>query len=99
MAGYPEDNFCRMQERMLEETSRIPGVSAVGIIDRTLLGEGCCGSEAVFRDGTTDFRKEAFGAHNFSISPGYLRSLGHAVAFGPESSPGTTMPTRPASLW
>ncbi len=82
MAGYREDQFLPVQKRMLEETARIPGVSAVGIIDRTLLGEGCCGSEGVFRDGTTDFRKEAFGAHNFSISPGYLEASGMRLLSG-----------------
>jgi predicted permease len=72
MAGYREEQFLPVQKRMLEETAKIPGVSAVGIIDRTLLGEGCCGGEAVFSPGTTDFRKELFGARNFSISPEYL---------------------------
>jgi len=82
MAGYREEQFLPVQKRMLEETARIPGVSAVGIIDRTLLGEGCCGSEAVFRPGTTDFRKELFGARNFSISPEYLAASGMRLLSG-----------------
>lgn len=72
MAGYKEEQFLPVKKRMLEETARIPGVSAVGIIDRTILGEGCCGSEGVFPAGTTDFRKELFDSRNFSISPEYL---------------------------
>ena len=82
MAGYKEEQFLPVQKRMLEETKRIPGVSAVGIIDRTILGEGCCGSESVFPAGTTDFRKELFGAHNFSISPEYLTASGMRLLAG-----------------
>ena len=82
MAGYGEEQFLPVQKRMLEETARIPGVSAVGIIDRTILGEGCCGSEAVFRSGTTDFRKELFDSRNFSISPEYLAASGMRLLSG-----------------
>jgi predicted permease len=82
MAGYKEEQFLPVQKRMLEETARIPGISAVGIIDRTILGEGCCGSESVFPAGTTDFRKELFSAHNFSISPEYLAASGMRLLSG-----------------
>ncbi len=82
MAGYREDQFLPVQKRMLDETARIPGVSAVGIIDRTLLGEGCCGSEGVFHAGATDFRQEVFDARNFSISPEYLQASGMRLLWG-----------------
>jgi predicted permease len=82
MAGYKEEQFLPVQKRMLEETARIPGVSAVGIIDRTILGEDCCGSEGVFRADTTDFRQEVFDAHNFSISPEYLEASGMRLLAG-----------------
>ncbi|HEY6850245.1 MAG TPA: ABC transporter permease [Terracidiphilus sp.] len=82
MAGYREEEFLTVQQRMLEETARLPGVSAVGIIDRTLLGNGCCGSEGVFRAGTTDFRKEVFDGRNFSVSPGYLEAAGTRLLSG-----------------
>ena len=82
MAGYKEDQFLPVQKRMLEEAARIPGVSAVGIIDRTMMGEGCCGSESVFPAGTTDFRKDLFEAHNFSISPEYLAASGMRLLSG-----------------
>ena len=82
MAGYQEDQWLPVQKRMLTETAQIPGVTAVGIIDRTLLGNGCCGSEGVFHAGTTDFRKEAFDARNFSISPGYLNAAGTRLLSG-----------------
>jgi len=82
MAGYKQEQFLPVQKRMLEETTRIPGVSAVGIIDRTILGEGCCGSEGVFPAGTTDFRKELFDSANFSISPEYLAASGMRLLSG-----------------
>jgi predicted permease len=82
MAGYREEEFLPLQKRMLEETARLPGVSAAGVIDRTLLGNGCCGSEGVFRAGTTDFRKEVFDGRNFSISPGYLEAAGTRLVSG-----------------
>jgi len=82
MAGYKEEQFLPVQKRMLQETARIPGISAVGIIDRTILGEGCCGSEGVFHAGTTDFRKELFDARNFSISPEYLAASGMRLLSG-----------------
>jgi predicted permease len=82
MAGYREEQFLPVEKRMLEEAARIPGVSAVGIIDRTLMGEGCCGSETVFPADTTDFRKGVFDARNFSISPGYLEASGTRLLAG-----------------
>jgi predicted permease len=82
MAGYPEAQWLPVQKRMIEETSRIPGVSAVGIVDRTMMGRDCCGDEGVFRMGTTDFRKEVFDAHNFSFSPGYLDAAGTRLLAG-----------------
>ena len=44
MGGYGENQYLPIQTRMLEETARLPGVSAVGIIGRNLLGSDCCGS-------------------------------------------------------
>lgn len=84
MAGYTDDQSLTVQKRMIEETSRIPGVSAAGIIDRTIMGANCCGSEAVFPNGTTDFRpsNEAFQAGNFSFSPGYLKTAGTRLLSG-----------------
>ena len=84
MAGYHEDQWLPIQKRMLDEGARLPGVSAIGIIDRVLLGNGCCGSEGVFREGATDFRKEVFDAYNFAISPGYLKAAGTRLLSGRE---------------
>jgi predicted permease len=84
MAGYVEDQFLPVQKRMLEAASRLPGLSAVGIIDRTLLGSGCCGSMGVYREGTTEFRSsdQVFDGRNFSISPGYLQAAGTRLLSG-----------------
>ena len=84
MAGYVEDQFLPVQKRILEAASRLPGVSAVGMIDRTLLGSGCCGSMGVYREGTTEFRSsdQVFDGRNFSISPGYLQAAGTRLLSG-----------------
>jgi hypothetical protein len=52
------------------------------VIDRAMLDNDCCGSEGVFRTGTTDFRKDVFEAHNFAITPGYLRAAGTRLLSG-----------------
>jgi len=82
----------------VRRNARIPGVSAAGIIDRTLMGEGCCGSEGVFHAGTTDFRKEVFGAHNFSISPEYLDASGMRLLSG-RNFTGTMRPIHLRWCW
>jgi predicted permease len=84
MAGYVEDQFLPVQKRILEAASRLPGVSGVAIIDRTLLGSGCCGSMGVYREGTTEFlpSDEVFDGRNFSISPGYLEAAGTRLLSG-----------------
>jgi len=82
MGGYAEDQWPPVQRRMAEQAALIPGVSAAGVIDRAMLDNDCCGSEAVFRSGTTDFRKEVFAAHMFSISPGYLTAAGTRLLSG-----------------
>ncbi len=83
MGGYSDAQSLSVQKRMIEEASRIPGVTAVGIIDETPLGTG--GSRSpVFRQGTTDFRdsNSVFGAKYYSISPGYLQAAGTRLMTG-----------------
>src|SRR5438067_9344869 len=83
MGGHSDASTTQMQKRMLEEVTRVPGVSSVGIIDETPLGTGGSGS-FVFRVGTTDFRMStsAFGAKYFSIAPGYLTAAGTRLLTG-----------------
>jgi predicted permease len=83
MGGHPGSSSALIQKRMLEEVGRIPGVSAVGVIDETPLGTGGS-STRVYRPGTTDFHtsNSAFGAKYFSISPGYLEAAGTRLLTG-----------------
>jgi hypothetical protein len=69
---------------MVEEAAQIAGRSTAGLIDRVMLDNDCCGSESVYRQGTTDFRssQESFAAHNFSVSPGYIDAAGTRLLAG-----------------
>jgi predicted permease len=84
MGGYGENQWLPVQKRMIEEAAQIPGVSAVGMIDRELLGSDCCGTQSVYRKGTVDFRQrnKVFDANGFSISPGYLKAAGTRLLAG-----------------
>jgi predicted permease len=75
MGGYSDRTALPAQRRMIEEVARIPGVEAVGTIDQPPLSGGGSTS-GVYREGTTDLRgsNSVFGAHYFSISPGYLQA-------------------------
>jgi predicted permease len=88
MGGYTEAQAWPVQKRMAEEAAQIPGVSSAGLIDRVMLDNDCCGSESVFRQGTTDFRssEESFDAHNFSVSPGYFAASGTHLLAGRDIS-------------
>ena len=82
MGGYAEDQWPPVQRRMAEEAALIPGISAAGVTDRAMLDNDCCGTMEVFRAGTSDFRKDVFEAHFFSISPGYLKAAGTRLLSG-----------------
>jgi predicted permease len=83
MGGYSEKSALLLQRRMIEEASRIPGVTAVGTVDDAPLSTG--GSRSpVYREGTTD-RKESnsvMAAKFFSISPRYLTAAGTRLLAG-----------------
>ncbi len=75
MSGYSDKTAVPVQQRMIEEASRLPGVTAVGIINQIpLSGRGS--ASPVYREGTTDFKPEnsAMVSKYFSISPGYLQA-------------------------
>ncbi len=88
MGGYTEAQSWLVQKQMADEAIQIPGVSSVGLIDRVMLDNDCCGSEGVYRQGTTDFRssQEGFDAHNFSVSPGYFVAAGTRLFAGRDIS-------------
>lgn len=72
MSGYTDRTALPLQRRMIEEASRIPGVTAVGTTDNLPLNGGGS-SQPVFREGTTDFRPQntLFVAKYYVISPEY----------------------------
>ncbi len=88
MGGYTEAQSWTLQKRMADEAAQIPGVSSAALIDRVMLDNDCCGSEAVYRQGTTDFRssQQSFDAHNFSVSPGYFVAAGTRLLAGRDIS-------------
>ncbi len=75
MGGYSDDSAFPVQQRMIEEAERIPGISAAGTISSLPLGGGSSNT-SVYREGTADMRpsNSVFTAHYFSISPGYLNT-------------------------
>ena len=88
MGGYTEAQSWPVQKKIAEESLRIPGVSSAGLIDRVMLDNDCCGSESVYRQGTTDFRESqaSFDAKNFSVSPGYFVTAGTRLLAGRDIS-------------
>jgi predicted permease len=83
MGGHSDTRSLPIQKRILQETDRIPGVTAVGIINEVPLGTGGSSTE-VYRDGTSDTRpsNSALSAKYFSISPGYLEAAGTHLLSG-----------------
>jgi predicted permease len=83
MAGYAHDDLAKMQRRMLDAVSAVPGVTAAGYISEIPLGLGA-GDSTVFKDSTTDFRPNnaAADAMNYNISPGYLQAAGTRLLAG-----------------
>ena len=73
MAGYSDDSAFPVQRRMIDEASRIAGVTAVGTINTAILSGGSNDTD-VYREGTADLRpsNSVFDAQDLSISPGYL---------------------------
>ncbi|MGA7107979.1 MAG: ABC transporter permease [Terracidiphilus sp.] len=75
MAGYSDDSSLPVQRRMIEEASRIPGVTAVGTINSAPLS-GSSSNTDVYREGTANPRSSnsVLSAQYFSISPEYLHA-------------------------
>jgi predicted permease len=83
MAGYAGDRVPQMQQRMIDATAALPGVSAVGYTSQIPLSLGG-GDSFVYTDTTTDFRPTNYAADAmmYRISPGYLRAAGTALLAG-----------------
>ena len=88
MAGYAKDDIPRMQRRMLNAVTAIPGVTSVGYVNQIPLGLGASDSY-VYTDATTDFRPTNYAADaiNYRVSPGYLQSAGTRLIAGRDFTP------------
>jgi len=81
-AGSTDASALPVQKRMIEEASRIPGVTAVGTVDALPMNGGE-ETTSVYGAATRSFRNsnEIASARLFEISPGYLKAAGtHLLA-------------------
>jgi predicted permease len=83
MAGYSSERIPAMQRRMIDTLQAIPGVTAVGLVDRLPLNMEW-NDTSVFKDSTTDLKSSnaAAFANLQNISPGYLRAAGTTLLAG-----------------
>jgi predicted permease len=83
VAGYSGDKITAMQKRIIAALATIPGVTAVGSIDRPQLHYGA-NTSTVFTDRTTDLRlaNAAADAATYKISPGYFDAARTALLAG-----------------
>lgn len=83
MAGYSGDEVQIMQRRAIDALGTIPGVTAVGVVDRQPLGMGGT-TNIVFRDNVSDRKiaNKAAEAFQYRISPGYLHAAGTSLLTG-----------------
>ena len=83
MAGYTGDRASAMQKRMIEAAQTIPGVTAVGLVDRAPL-DGTYKELPIFTDETSDLRPSNAKANPvwYSVSPEYFRAAGTALLAG-----------------
>jgi predicted permease len=83
LGGYSDNTAFPVQQRMIAEAERIPGISAVGTINSLPLGGGSS-STVVYREGTAALRpsNSAFMTSYFSISPGYLNAAATRLLAG-----------------
>jgi predicted permease len=83
MAGYSGDRVAIMQRRAIDAVAAIPGVTAVGMIDRPPLGLGFSIS-VVFKDNVADTKlsNAAANAYQFRASPGYFDAAGTTLLMG-----------------
>src|SRR5271157_3688486 len=82
-AGYSGDSVPAMQKRLIDTVRTIPGVKAVGSIDRPPLYFGA-NTAIVFTDKTADLRPSnaAAEAMMYNISPGYFEAARTALLAG-----------------
>jgi predicted permease len=83
MAGYSDKDALPVQRRMIDEASKIPGVTAVGTSSGTPLSERNNTSGA-YREGTVDLKpsNSVLEGHSYIISPGYMAAAGSRLVAG-----------------
>lgn len=87
MGGYSGEDALPVQRRMIDEASRIAGVTAVGTVDNAPLS-GSGNASSVYREGTADFRStnSVDSARDFIVSPGYFKAAGTGLLAGRDFS-------------
>jgi len=82
-AGYSGDSLPGMQKRLIDTVQAVPGVKAVGSVDRPPLYFGA-NMATVFTDKTADLRpsKAAAEAMTYNVSPGYFGAAHTALLAG-----------------
>jgi predicted permease len=82
-AGYTGDSVPAMQKRLIDTVHNLPGVNAVGSVDRLPLYFGA-NAAIVFTDKTTDLRPSNASAEamTYNISPGYFEAAHTALLAG-----------------
>ncbi len=84
MAGYSGDQAVALKRRLLDEVSRLPGVTAAAYANYTPLGPDYS-STNVYPPGTTVFKSSnGISASYFKISPGYIEASGTQLLAGRE---------------
>jgi predicted permease len=83
MAGYSDKDALPVQRRMIDEASKIPGVTAVGTSSGTPLSERN-NTAGAYREGTADLKpsNSVLEAHSYVISPGYMAAAGSRLLAG-----------------
>jgi predicted permease len=82
-AAYTGDSLPAMQKRLIDTVRNVPGVKAVGSVDRPPLYFGA-NAAIVFTDKTTDLRPSnaAAEAMVYNVSPGYFEAAHTALLSG-----------------
>ncbi len=81
--GQSADAVLETQREVIEVIQNLPGVTAVGTVNRMPMTGGIHGIP-IFRPGTVDFKltNAAFASYVFTMSPGYLNAAGTRLLVG-----------------
>jgi predicted permease len=84
MSGYHGDQIPALQRRMLDAVERIPGITAVGMVDKMPLGSEGGDRAIIFSDTTTELTSAnaSASAMVYRASPEYLHAAGTSLLAG-----------------